>query len=357
MGKTRKMIMLVDDSISNLKIGKNALSDVYDVFTLPSAGKMLELLERKTPDMILLDINMPEMNGYEAIKALKSNPATRDIPVIFLTAKSDSGSELEGLSLGAIDYISKPFSPPLLRKRLEVHLLVESQKRELRNYNENLQRMVAEKTATVLKLQSKILEVVGDLVESRDDITGGHVQRTRRCLGILAEAVRERGLYREETEGWDIDLLQQSSQLHDVGKISIRDSILQKPGKLTREEFDEMKKHVEFGIRIIEKIAGNDEEIAFLQYARMLAGAHHEKWDGSGYPAGLSGKDIPLLGRLMAIADVYDALTSERPYKEAFSHDKAVSIIREESGSHFDPLLVDIFTEIADQFMEYTRAF
>ncbi|MDR2050610.1 MAG: response regulator [Deltaproteobacteria bacterium] len=353
MANERKMIMLVDDSIANLKIGKNALSDAYDVFTLPSAGKMLELLERKTPDLILLDINMPEMNGYEAIKVLKNSPATRDIPVIFLTAKTDSGSELEGLSLGAIDYISKPFSPPLLRKRLEVHLLVESQKRELLDYNENLQRMVAEKTATVVKLQGKILETVGDLVESRDNTTGGHVQRTRRCLGILATALRERDLYREETEGWDINLLQQSSQLHDVGKISIQDSILQKPGKLTREEFDEMKKHVEFGVRIIEKIAGGDEEIVFLRYAKILAGAHHEKWNGSGYPAGLTGMDIPLLGRLMAIADVYDALTSARPYKEAFSHEKAVGIIREESGVHFEPLLVDIFTEIADRFKEY----
>jgi putative two-component system response regulator len=350
MGGHRKIIMLVDDNLANLKIGKNALADSYDVFTAPSASKMLELLETISPDLILLDIMMPGMNGYEAITVLKSRTETRDIPVIFLTAKTDGESELKGLDLGAIDYVSKPFSVPLLRKRIEVHLLVEEQKSTLLHYNKNLQGMVAAKTHTVLKLQNKILKTVAELVEFRDNSTGSHIERTQRCLGILLSALIEEGLYAEEAAGWDIELLQQSSMLHDVGKISIRDSILQKPGPLTAEEFDEMKKHADYGVKIIEKIAGDDDDSEFLAYSKILAGTHHEKWDGTGYPKGLKNTDIPLLGRLMAIADVYEALTSARPYKEPFSHEKAVDIITHGCGSHFDPDLVNLFVKVADQF-------
>jgi putative two-component system response regulator len=362
--EARAVVMIVDDNIANLKIAKIALSDIFDVFTVPSAAKMFDLLERNTPALILLDIDMPEMDGYAAIKVLKGNPDTRDIPVIFLTAKSDSESELEGLTLGAIDYISKPFSPPLLRKRVEVHLMVESQKHKLeaqartleeqrarlQNFNENLQRMVEEKTGKVLELQSAILQTVADLVESRDDITGGHVERTQHGLSVMVAALEDLGLYREQMEDWDIPLLLQSSQLHDVGKISISDHILNKPGKLTPEEFDEMKRHTTFGVAIIEKIEISTPESDFLRHAKIFAGTHQEKWDGSGYPAGLSGEDIPLQGRLMAIADVYDALVSERPYKKAFSHVEAVRIIVESRGTHFDPVLTDVFQQVADQF-------
>ncbi|MDR1379191.1 MAG: response regulator [Synergistaceae bacterium] len=346
----RKVIMLVDDNIANLKIGKNALSDKYDVFTVLSAEKMLDLLERNTPDMILLDVNMPEMNGYEAIKILKKKEKTRYIPVIFLTARSDNESELEGLNLGAIDYIAKPFSPLLLRKRIEVHLLVESQKQELKNYNDNLQKMVAEKTKTVVKLQNKILRTMADLVECRDNITGSHIDRTQRCLGILVSTMLEEGLYVEIGKSWDLELLLQSSQLHDVGKIAIRDNILQKPGRLTPEEFDEMKKHAMLGVKIIERIEDGDTDTDFFNYAKVFAASHHEKWDGTGYPLGLLKEGIPLLGRLMAIADVYDALTSERPYKKPFPHETAVAIIKEGRGNHFDPALVDIFSKAQAQF-------
>jgi putative two-component system response regulator len=362
--KTKETVMIVDDNIANLKIAKNTLTEFYNVFTAPSAAKMFDLLERNTPVIILLDIDMPEMDGYEAIKILKKNEKTKDIPVVFLTAKSDSESELEGLSLGAIDYIAKPFLPPLLRKRVEVHLMVESQKhaleeqartleeqsRRLRNFNENLQKMVEEKAGKVLELQDALLKTVADLVESRDDITGGHVERTRHDLAVLVAALEDLGLYREQVESWDIPLLLQSSQLHDVGKISISDQILNKPGKLTAEEFEEMKKHTAFGVRIIEKMEAVTLESDFLKYAKVFAGTHHEKWDGSGYPDGVSGEDIPLLGRLMAIADVYDALTSVRPYKKAFSHEEAVKIIVEGRGTHFDPVLTDIFEQEADQF-------
>jgi putative two-component system response regulator len=350
MENEKTLIILVDDNPTNLRIGKNVLTEKYAVATAPSAEKMFSLLENNTPAIILLDIDMPEMNGYEAIKILKLNPVTKGIPVIFLTAKTESDDELEGLSLGAIDYIIKPFNPTLLLKRIEVHLLVEAQRRELQYFNENLQKMVEEKTQNILELQNAMLKTIAELVECRDDITGGHIERTQRGIKILLDELEKSGLYREETKGWDVDLLLQSCQLHDVGKISIDDNILKKPGKLSDVEFDEMKKHASFGEQIIEKIETLAKESAFLEYAKIFAASHHEKWDGSGYPRGLKGKEIPLLGRIMAIADVYDALTSVRPYKKAFTHEEAVRIIAEGSGTQFDPALVDTFIRAADRF-------
>ncbi|MCL1954816.1 MAG: response regulator [Spirochaetes bacterium] len=357
MENDKKLVILVDDNLANLKIGNNFLEKNYIVATAPSAAKMFSLLENNTPAIILLDIDMPEMNGYEAIKILKSKPETKDIPVIFLTAKNESDDELEGLSLGAIDYITKPFNPALLLKRIEVHLMLEDQRKtlekqaaELKNFNDNLQKIVEEKTQSILDLQSALLKTMAELVECRDDITGGHIERTQRGIKILLEEIVKSSTYMEETKGWDVDLLLQSSQLHDVGKISIDDSILKKPGKLTEEEFNEMKKHASFGEEIIKKIETLSKESEFLNYAKIFAASHHEKWDGTGYPRGLKGKAIPLLGRIMAIADVYDALISVRPYKKAFTHEEAVRIITEGKGTQFDPVLVDTFTRIADRF-------
>jgi len=346
----KKLILLVDDNLANLKIGDNFLEEKYIVATSPSAAKMFNILKSNTPDLILLDIDMPEMNGYEAIKILKASPDTKNIPVIFLTAKNESEDELEGLTLGAIDYITKPFNPAMLLKRIEVHLLVEGQRKELEFYNKNLQEMVKEKTQGILDMQNALLKTMAELVECRDDITGGHIERTQQGIKILLEEIEKSGVYSEETEGWDTDLLLQSSQLHDVGKISISDSILKKPGKLNDEEFNEMKKHASFGEQIIEKIETLTKESDFLKYAKIFAASHHEKWNGTGYPRGLKGNDIPLLGRIMAIADVYDALTSVRPYKKAFPHEESVRIIVESSGTQFDPALVEVFVKNAERF-------
>jgi len=350
MKNEKKLVILVDDNPANLRIGKNVLAEKYTVATCPSAEKMFSLLENNSPAMILLDVDMPEMNGYDAIKILKSKPETKDIPVIFLTARTESDDELAGLSLGAIDYITKPFQPPLLLKRIEVHILVEDQRKELKYFNENLQKMVEEKTQSVIELQNALLKTMAELVECRDDITGGHIERTQKGIKILLDEIERNGLYSEETRGWDVDLLLQSCQLHDVGKISIDDNILKKPGKLTEEEFNDMKKHASFGEQIIEKIETLAKESDFLNYAKIFAASHHERWDGSGYPRGLKGNKIPLLGRIMAIADVYDALVSERPYKDAFSHEEAVRIITEGSGTQFDPSLVEVFSRTAGQF-------
>jgi putative two-component system response regulator len=350
MKNEKELIMLVDDNPTNLRNGINVLSNKYSVATAPSAEKLFNLLENNKPDLILLDIDMPVMNGYEAIKILKAKDETKDIPVIFLTGKTESGDELEGLSLGAVDYITKPFQPPLLLKRIELHLLVKKQTAELKNFNDNLQKMVEEKTQNVLELQDSLLKTIAEMVEYRDDITGDHIERTKRGVEILLEEIERSGLYKEETKNWNANLLLQSCQLHDVGKISISDNILKKPGKLNAEEFEEMKKHAVFGEEIIEKIESMTKESNFLKYAKIFAVGHHERWDGNGYPRKLKENEIPLLGRIMAIADVYDALISVRPYKNSFTHEEAVAIITEGSGSQFDPLLVDVFIRTADKF-------
>ena len=349
MNDARELVMLVDDSLASLTVGKKVLSNVYKVIAIPSASKMFELLGRYTPELILLDVNMPEMDGYEAIKILKNNPKMKDIPVIFLTSMRDLTSELQGLNLGAVDYITKPFSAPLLKKRIEVHMFTEKQKKILQDYNVNLQDLVTDKTQTILRLQNKVLQAMAELVEGRDSVTGNHIERTQLYLQVLISALFETNIYQDQTVGWDINLLLQSSQLHDVGKVAIHDNILKKPGKLTKEEFDEMKKHVIYGVHFIEKIEENEEDSLFLRYAKIFAHYHHEKWDGSGYPNGLAGVDIPLLGRLMAIVDVYEALTSERCYKTAIDHQTAVNIILRGKGTDFDPVLIDLFEKCSKQ--------
>jgi len=350
MKTNKNKIIIVDDDTTNLAVARKIFADKYTVFTVASGGKLLEMLAKVTPDMILLDVEMPEMNGYAVIKTLKDSEKYAAIPVIFLTAKIEPENEMKGLSLGAVDYIYKPFSPELLVKRIETHLLLQAQKQELKRYSTNLECMVQEKTQAVHELKDAILSTVAELVECRDGITGGHIERTQNYLQLLVRSLLEDDIYAEELSQWDMKLFVMSSQLHDVGKISIKDSILQKPGKLTDEEFEEMKKHAAFGKRIIERIEKKTKETAFLQYAKVLAGSHHEKWDGTGYPEGLKGEEIPLQGRLMALADVYDALTNERPYKRAFSHKEAVVIIREGVGKHFDP-------EIAGVFLKYEHKF
>jgi putative two-component system response regulator len=350
MQQERKKVVLVDDNPVNLKLARNTLMGKYDVFTVPSAEKLFQLLEKTLPDIILLDVMMPEMNGYDAIKVLKSNPRTADIPVLFLTSKSDTSSELAGFTLGAVDYIAKPFSPQLLLKRVDVHVLVESQKKELKYINEHLQQIVEEKTEAVLELQNAVLKTMSNLVECRDDVTGGHVERTEHFLYLLVKEMLRQKVYQDVLDTWDIKLFLQSAQLHDVGKIAIRDNILMKPAPLTKEEFEEMKKHTVFGEMVIEKIQQSARESVFLTHAKIMAGTHHEKWDGTGYPRGIAGSNIPLQGRLMALVDVYDALISERPYKKAFSPEQAVQIIKEGSGVQFDPALIDVFAAAAKHF-------
>jgi len=358
MSVTRQKIIMVDDIQAILDQGKSILRPYYEVYPAPSAARLFEMLGKIVPDLILLDINMPEMDGYETIRKLKADERFSDIPVIFLTAKNDECSEREGFDLGAVDYVVKPFSPPLLLKRIENQLLVvrktkdlQASQAELQKYTNNLEEMVQKKAEEVLDLQNVVLAVMADLVEFRDKSTGGHIMRTRHYLKALINGViQNNSEYKDEISAWNMNFFLQSALLHDVGKIAISDRILNKPGKLTREEFDIMKTHVTVGVDAIKRIMRETNQHSFLDHALLLVGTHHEKWDGSGYPAGLKGKNIPLEGRLMAIVDVYDALISDRPYKKVFTHERACKIIEEGAGTHFDPALVDVFLKVEGEF-------
>jgi len=350
MEKNREIIIMVDDDITNLTVARNNLAGRYKVLTAPSGEKLFLLLDKVRPDLILLDIEMPEMDGFKVMEKLKEKEETAHIPIIFLTSKIDPESEVKGLGMGAVDYITKPFSRDLLIQRIDLHILLEKQKKELIRHNLSLETEIDRKALMVIELQNAILKTVSELVECRDNVTGGHIERTQYCLKLLVGFLLENGVYCEELEMWDIDLFVMSSQLHDVGKISIRDDILMKPGKLTEEEFHEMKKHTIYGVDIIKRVASCTSESEFLRYAEILAGTHHERWNGNGYPYGLKGEKIPLQGRLMALVDVFDALTNERPYKKAFSHDVSVDIIRGERGQQFDPQIVDVFLKHAQEF-------
>jgi putative two-component system response regulator len=353
----RRRIALVDDNMTNLAIGRNILRDIYEVFPVQSGEQLLSKVERIQPDLILLDIEMPGMNGYETLRRLKERHDLFSTPVIFLTAKTDTNSEIEGLDLGAVDYIIKPFSAPLLKKRIETHILIAEQGRRLRYYNENLQEEVRRKTERVLNLQNAMLATVSEMIESRDSVTGGHIERTQNFMRVLVEDLIEHKVYADTVGSWDIELVLLSAPLHDTGKIAISDTILNKPGRLTPEEFETMKLHVEYGVQALERIERSTCESSFLQHAKVIAGTHHEKWDGSGYPNGLEGTEIPLEGRLMAVADVYDALISVRPYKKALSFEEARRIMLEGAGTHFDPALIDSFSRAEDRFIEIARAY
>jgi putative two-component system response regulator len=331
-------------------MGKEILEAYYTLYPISSGAKLFEIMTKITPDIILLDIDMPEMNGYEVIKRLKNNAATADIPVIFLTGYDDPVNELGGLSLGAIDYVTKPFSAPLLLKRIENHLLIASQRKELQRYNQTLRDMVTEQTLAIKNLQNAILSTVSEVVEFRDDLSDGHIQRILGYLHTMVKAMAQKGIYSGEMKGWYLELLVLAAQMHDVGKITIGEEILNKPEKVNADEFDEIKKHPAFGLMIIDKIRQITGDHAFLDYAATIVETHHERWDGTGYPAGLKGMDIPLMGRLMAIADVYDALVSLRPYKQPMSPSEAAEEIIRGSGTAFDPVLVELFKTLTDEF-------
>ena len=331
-----KTIFIVDDNKTNLMTANEVLDNVYNAFALPSADRMFKLLEKITPDLILLDVDMPEMDGFEAMEVLKSDERWRDIPVIFLTARQDTEAEIKGFELGALDFINKPFSPPVLIKRIESYT--------------DMDRRIKESQQAVQKVHNSTIEVISDMVENRDKVTGGHIERTQKYIKILIAELIRRGIYNDEIATWDMDLVVPSAQLHDVGKIVISDVILNKPSKLTDDEFELIKLHCHEGETIINKIMLKAEGDVFLRYARQFAAYHHEKWDGSGYPRKLKGEEIPLEGRIMAVADVYDALVTDRPYKKAFTHDKAMEIIKNDSGTHFDPKIVEAFMAVADDF-------
>jgi putative two-component system response regulator len=344
----QKMIFVVDDNDTNLAVAKDVLKDQYRVMTLPSAEKMFTLMSKIKPDLILLDIEMPDVDGFETLEKLKADGAHADIPVVFLTSRMDVPTEARGFQRGVVDFITKPFSAPVLLNRIKTHLNIDELIRERTG-------QLQERTEQLQRLQNGIVFVLADMVENRDTGTGGHRERTAQYLKILIDALKARGLSLDMLSKLDLDLLISSARLHDIGKITISDTVLNKPGKLTDEEYAIMKTHTVEGERIIDEMVLRTENVDFLHHAKLFAGYHHERWDGKDYPHGLEGENIPLQGRIMAIADVYDALVSERPYKGSFSHEKAVSIIMEGAGTQFDPFFADAFLSVTDQF-EQVRA-
>ena len=336
----QKTIFIVDDSDTNLSVAKEALKKQYRVMTLPSAAKMFSLMEKVTPDLILLDIEMPEMDGFEALLRLKDTHA--DVPVIFLTSMTDAEVEVRGFQLGVIDFITKPFSAPVLINRIKTHLDIDELIRERT-------AQLNHKTIQLQNLQNAIIFGFADLVEGRDKGTGGHIERTTKYIEILINAMLEKKVYIDQICGFNFELFISSARLHDVGKITISDLILNKPGKLTDEEYEIMKTHALEGEHIIDHMASRTDDVEFLHNAKLFAGYHHERWDGKGYPYGLKQANIPLQGRIMAVADVYDALVSERPYKKSFSPDEAFKVIKEGAGTQFESALVDVFYEAKEQ--------
>ena len=341
---------MVDDSIVNLRMGVNALKESFQVNTIPSGEKLLLCLSKITPDLILLDIEMPGMDGFEVYGRLRADSRTAAIPVIFLTASDSLEYEKRCYEMGALDYIRKPYYAPFLRKRVTMHLEALDMHAERRDYEEKLQNSRREMSS----LQMRVLNTVIDLVERRDEVSGGHVERTRKYVEVLLDVLIKNNIYSDVTSSWEKDLVLNSTMLYDVGKISVQDSILLKPDKLEAAEYSLIKNHTLMGVKIIDdiraEIGGNSREADILNYAKEFAGYHHEKWDGTGYPNGLKGYNIPLPGRLMAIADVYDALITKRSYKKTYTPEEAAEIISQGKGSHFDPVLVDVFLSVTDKF-------
>jgi putative two-component system response regulator len=337
-------ILLVDDNTANLQVLRETLDGLgYKLLIAKNGKSALEIVRKACPDLILLDIMMPDMDGYEVCRKLKAAASTRHLPVIFLTAMADAEDEAKGLSLGAVDYITKPINPELVRARVRNHL-------ELKQYRDSLEELVKERTRELQLTQAVMIESLATLAEYRDPETGGHIKRTQNYVKALAVHLKNHPKFRDELTDEMIELLYLSAPLHDMGKVGVRDHILLKPGRLDEAEFHEMQKHTIYGhdaLRVTEEKLGKS---TFLRLAREIAYTHQEKWDGSGYPRGLKGEKIPLPGRLMALADVYDALISKRVYKSPMPHDDAVRIILDGKERHFDPDVVDAFFELQAVF-------
>jgi putative two-component system response regulator len=341
----KPLVFIVDDVPENIQIAMSHLGDLGCEFAYAISGEQaLERIEARPPDLILMDIMMPGMSGFETVQAMRKNITMCSIPVIFLTAMTEPENIAYGFEIGGVDYITKPFHGIELRSRVRNHL-------ELNSYRQSLEEKVLFRTRETELLKDIIIVAMGELAEHRDPETGGHIHRTRSFVKVLAESLFEQGKFLEILTPEYIILLYKSAPLHDIGKVAIRDSILLKPDRLTAEEFDEMKKHTVYGEDVItklEKMAG--KQLSYLQCAKEMVGSHHEKYDGSGYPRGLAGDEIPLAGRIMAIADVYDALTTKRPYKRALTHEETMEIMKEGKGTHFDPFVFDTFVVIEQQF-------
>lgn len=353
-------VLVVDDTPANLSLMTGLLRDIYKVKAAIDGEKALRIAQSDAPpDLILLDIMMPGMDGYEVCRRLQANPVTRDIPIIFLTAKAGIEDEKMGLELGAVDYITKPISPPIVLARVRNHLALKASADFLRNKADFLEAEVVRRTAEVMAIQDVTIMAMASLAETRDSDTGNHIRRTQHYVKVLAQHLRKHPRFASVLDDDRyIALLFKSAPLHDIGKVGIPDRILLKPGKLTFEEFEIMKTHTTLGRDAIQSAEEHlGMKVEFLNLAKEIAYGHQEKWDGSGYPQGAAGEAIPVGARLMAVADVYDALISRRVYKEGMPHEKAAAIIVQGRGQHFDPDIVDAFVAVQDQFQAIAQRF
>lgn len=346
-------ILIVDDNAANLRLLAGMLKEKNYVIRPVSSGALaLQVAHKLPPDLILLDINMPGMNGFEVCKCLKSDEQLKEIPVIFISAMNETTDKVKAFSMGGVDYITKPFQFDEVIARVETHLHIRRLTQELEKHNSQLEEMVQQQVKEISDSQIATIIAMAKLSEYRDDDTGHHLDRIQIFCKLLAAGLSEKPGYNKTINQEYMKDIYLASSLHDIGKVGIRDSILLKPGKLTKDEFEEMKQHTIIGARALCAVSNSYPKNAFVNMGIAVALFHHEKWDGSGYPYGIAGKNIPTCARIMAVADVYDALRSRRVYKPAFSHEKSREIIISESGTRFDPMLVEIFLEKEAEFRE-----
>lgn len=354
---SKPLIMIVDDEPINLRLLSEALKSEFDLIAATNGTQALQQLEQQheSIELILLDVNMPGMSGMEVLDRIKEHHEWSDIRVIFVTAMNQVCDEAAGLAHGAVDYITKPISAPIVLARIRTQLTLRAAKKSLAEQNQLLEQRVQERTEEIRYTQEVVINALTTLAETRDQETGLHIVRTQHYVKQLAELVRDFPEYKDELDDEAIDAMFRTAPLHDVGKVGIPDRILLKPGKLDAEEWEIMRSHASLGGDALQKARQlsnrTQEGDCFLKYAQEIAYCHHEKWDGSGYPKGLSKEAIPLSARLMAIADVYDALISKRCYKSAMTHEQALEIMREGRAQHFDPVMLDAFLDNCHLFL------
>ncbi len=353
------IILIVDDNPENLTVLGELLRGSYRVRAATSGARALKLARvEPQPDLMLLDIMMPEMSGYEVLERLRAAPETRDLPVIFTTAMDTTEDEQRGLVLGAVDYISKPLRPAIVLARVNTQIELKRARDRLQRDNASLEAEVERRLHETHVIQDVTIRALARLAETRDNETGNHILRTQEYLNALAQRARHLPRFAAQLDDHTIDLMSKSAPLHDIGKVGIPDQVLLKPGKLTPVEWEVMKRHAALGAEAIDRaVADTHEPVAFLVHAREIARSHHERWDGSGYPDGLAGDAIPLSARLMALADVFDALISRRVYKAAMPLDQVRGIMAEQRGRHFDPELLDTFLAHFEDFCEIARRY
>lgn len=364
-------ILIVDDTPQNLTVLGELLKPHYRIRAANSGERALRVASSDPrPDIILLDVMMPEMDGHEVFRRLRADESMREIPVIFITAMTATEDEQLGLELGAVDYITKPFNPAIVLARVRTQLELKQARDRLANENDWLEHEVARRMYENILIQDLNVRALACLAEARDNETGHHIVRTQFYVELLARHLVDHERFREALTGKRLAMVVKAAPLHDIGKVGIPDAILLKPAKLTAEEFEIMKTHAQIGADAINKameqaLAGADDNaaeqavgaFAFMQVATEISLGHHEKWDGRGYPNGLAGDAIPASARLMALADVFDALTCRRVYKEPIPLEQATRIIQEGSGTHFDPDVVNAFLACRQKFSEIAERF